>query len=273
MIENQEAVETAFRRIGAKVKFEVNDSRRSAARYRVDILDGRRQGDETVLISRKRDWEGDVTVVCADRKRRHLLLMVRTQEGGREEKHRYLIGHDERAWFAAAVVDREFSIRNIEGAVEALKPEAVLIAQEKAKIKSRDLCRRRNRAFTRQGEWFFVPQDTDIADVTVLKNEPLRRGRGKPHIAEMLFRRGKTRVYVCGRYPNGLSEGRFRELLKKEPRLSHLGWRSMVRDPEVYCKGRITHPDHATVTLKGWHRVFPNTESNAPWISSLAFLD
>ena len=189
------------------------------------------------------------------------------------EKHRYLCGHDERAWFAATVPDREFGIHNIDSAVEALKPDAVLRAQAKTKIKNSDRRRRRNRAFVRQGEWFFVPTEAKIDDVTVLRNEPLQRGRGKPHLAEMLFRRGGTQVYVCGRYPNGLSESNYRALLRKEPHLSRLGWRTMVRAPEVYCKGRITHRDHATVTLNDWHRVYPNTESNAVWVENLAFLD
>ena len=34
----------------------------------------------------------------------------------------------------------------------------------------------------------------------------------------------------------------------------------MRRNPRVYARGRIRHPDHATVTLDGWHEVFSNTE-------------
>ena len=34
----------------------------------------------------------------------------------------------------------------------------------------------------------------------------------------------------------------------------------MVRNPEVYVKGAITHPDHATLVLRGWHRVYLNGE-------------
>jgi hypothetical protein len=36
----------------------------------------------------------------------------------------------------------------------------------------------------------------------------------------------------------------------------------MVRDPEVFAKGAVRHPDHATVVLRVWHRV-----------TTVAFLD
>lgn len=47
----------------------------------------------------------------------------------------------------------------------------------------------------------------------------------------------------------------------------------MSRDAVVHARGRITHPDHATVVLPFWHRVVPNTESQALASRTLAFLD
>ena len=32
-----------------------------------------------------------------------------------------------------------------------------------------------------------------------------------------------------------------------------------VRDPELYAKGAVRHPDHGTIDLASWHRVFRNT--------------
>ena len=29
----------------------------------------------------------------------------------------------------------------------------------------------------------------------------------------------------------------------------------MVRDADAYVRGRVRHPDHATLVLRGWHRV------------------
>ena len=47
----------------------------------------------------------------------------------------------------------------------------------------------------------------------------------------------------------------------------------MMRNPTVYVKGRVTHADHATITLDGWHRVEMNTESKSQAMRHVAFLD
>jgi len=47
----------------------------------------------------------------------------------------------------------------------------------------------------------------------------------------------------------------------------------MQRNAGVYVRGRIRHPDHATIRLHGWHRVLMNTESQAKAMRSVAFLD
>ena len=50
-------------------------------------------------------------------------------------------------------------------------------------------------------------------------------------------------------------------------------WRVMRRNPQVYVKGRISHADHKTIVLPGWHRVLMNTENQAAAMSHVAFLD
>jgi hypothetical protein len=47
----------------------------------------------------------------------------------------------------------------------------------------------------------------------------------------------------------------------------------MRRDPDLYVRGAMRHPDHATVVLHGWHRVYLNTESQARAMSHVVFLD
>ncbi len=47
----------------------------------------------------------------------------------------------------------------------------------------------------------------------------------------------------------------------------------MTRDPELYAKGAVRHPDHATITLRDWHRVLVNTERGARAMRHVAFLD
>jgi hypothetical protein len=47
----------------------------------------------------------------------------------------------------------------------------------------------------------------------------------------------------------------------------------MTADPELYAKGTVRHPDHATITLQGWHRVEMNTESRAQAMRFVTFVD
>jgi hypothetical protein len=47
----------------------------------------------------------------------------------------------------------------------------------------------------------------------------------------------------------------------------------MVREPDVYVRGRVWHKDHKTVVLDGWHRVVMNTEREAPFAPRVVFLD
>lgn len=135
--------------------------------------------------------------------------------------------------------------------------------------------RRKNAAFLRQGEWFFLPvPDIAIEDALVLKNEPLRRGNGgKPHWAEFCYRTGGETVHVCSRYPNGVTAAKYRTILSTNKGAQSWGWRTMQRNPGVYVRGRIRHPDHATVNLHGWHQVVMNTENQSRAMRNVAFLD
>jgi hypothetical protein len=47
----------------------------------------------------------------------------------------------------------------------------------------------------------------------------------------------------------------------------------MTRDARVFVKGKIRHPDHATLVLPYWHQVFMNTETRARAMREVAFLD
>jgi hypothetical protein len=44
----------------------------------------------------------------------------------------------------------------------------------------------------------------------------------------------------------------------------------MVRDPQVYAKGTVRHPDHKTVVLPHWYRVAVSAEH---FTQTVAFLD
>jgi hypothetical protein len=38
-------------------------------------------------------------------------------------------------------------------------------------------------------------------------------------------------------------------------------------------RGKVRHPDHRTICLDGWHRVYMNRERFAPHVKQIAFLD
>jgi hypothetical protein len=201
-------------------------------------------------------------------RQRHLLLVAR--HGG---THKFLCGHDERDWFAAAVPNAG-GVSNVRDAMEALKPREVREAQLALRVKRQHLNRRRNAGFVRQGEWFFVPvTGLEVQPLRVIRNEPLVRGRGKPHVAEFVVRTGGQTVFVSNEYPQGLSEERYRRLLIDDPSKRQLNWRALRRNPEAYVRGTVRHPDHTTIRLDGWHRVFTNTEHEAPSMRHLVFID
>jgi hypothetical protein len=206
------------------------------------------------------------TVLNTDLRRRHLLLLV-NYDG---EKSRYLCGHDERHWFAAAIPEDERGVVDVETALRALMPERVRHAL--VGLRGRQRPRRRNPAYVRQGEWFFVPiPDLRPATITVCRREPIWRGGGKFHILEFAHRRGGTVVYYHRESRKELTQTEFDAL--PEVRRSDPRWVQWLTGMDLYAMGRITHPDHATVVLHGWHEVFVNTESRAKARQHLRFLD
>lgn len=162
-------------------------------------------------------------------------------------------------------------------AKEALKPLAIRARQNLLKVPTRLRNRRKNAAFRRQGEWFFVPASAwgrdYINEKFILRNEPLRRGAGKPHIVEHLYRVGGEIIYVCANHRNGLNETQYRKLIQSNPAAAQWGWQVLRRNPRVYAKGRIRHSDHATITLPDWHRVVLNTETETETMRNVAFID
>jgi len=209
-----------------------------------------------------------VEAVHVDRADRHLLLLVR--EGA--EKSRFLCGQDERHWFVAAVPEAARGVTGVDTAKLALQPAAVRTQAERV-LRPKERFRRRNAAFVRQGEWFFVPvSGIDPRPAEVLRREPLSRGTGsKPHVIELAYRRGGTVVYVTRHNPRGISEASYARL--PESRRRGGGYLRQVRDPELYAKGAIRHPDHATIVLGDWHRVLMNTENQATAMRHVAFID
>jgi hypothetical protein len=264
---NTTLIERQFTKIGARAK--VSADLRRAFQIGVSIDIARDDEGEYFDIALGRDAPDELTVLDAQPRLRHLLLMSREEDG----KHKFLCGHDERHWFVAAVPERA-AASNVKTAFEALRPRAVHSQLDRKRVKRKNRNRRRNEAFLRQGEWFFVPVgDRTFPPLLTLRNEPLRRGAGKPHICEELVRIGGELVYVSAQHPNGVTEAQYRKLISRKPELRNLQWVSQRRNPGVFVRGKVRHADHKTIVLDGWHQVLMNTETQAVAMRHVAFID
>lgn len=262
-------LERAFGRMGARVEFsQLNRRNRFSGRIASEdlALDVRRdrQG-EYFLISRTLESRTELVVLDVQPRDRHLLLLSRSGA----EKHRFLLGHDERHWFVAGIPEST-PVSRVRDAKQALKPDLVQSSERGVRARYRD--RRSNAARIRQGEWFFVPAPhARVEQLFVLRNEPIARGGGKPHVCEELYRFGGETVYVSPGARNGLTSEQYRALSDRER--NRWNWRVMRRNPKVYVRGRVRHPDHKTVLLDGWHEVLSNTENLSHAMRNVAFLD
>lgn len=258
-------LQTMFGRMGARVRVrELSPPNRQIG---VDIRTDKR--GEYFDIGVSSIGRAEYQVIDIQPEARHLLLMARMEN----EKQKFLCGHDERHWFVCAVPGA--SVSNVKAAMEALQPQEVRTSVQRRVKRIKNRLKRRNEAFVRQGEWFFIPApNLTVNEKLIRKNEPLSRGWGsKPHMCQYLYRDGGTLVYVCRRRPNGVTAEQYRRLLLENRDASTWNWTTRLRDANVYVRGRVSHMDHKTVVLNGWHRVLMNTERIAPGAPTVVFLD
>ena len=206
-------IRKAFEAIGARAHVETRGNV-----FEIDVL---QNGDREVY--QLRYPRGDVITAEAldvKPKQRHLVLDVfgwRMPVSGR-----YLCGHDEFHWFVAQL-PFEDATTTVRGAMEALKPAAVLREQRRKGVKHRRH-RRKTAAYVRQGEWFFLPKPKLRVDEQFVEHHgQLARQGGKPHHVEWLYR-----------VPGG---------------------------GQVFARGAVSHPDHTTSVLEQWHVVLQNEEA------------
>ncbi|HVK01918.1 MAG TPA: hypothetical protein VM490_00435 [Armatimonadaceae bacterium] len=279
-----ESLSRQFARIGARLA--VDEKTPIAEAYTLDVRSaaGRHSKGskgETFVLRVREDVRESLDLLTLDVRagQRHLLLFARPLARGEASgvrevtvpTTRFLCGHDERHWFVAAVGGAASSVSE---AMEGLKPRGVAAMQRRLGVRARDWNRRKNPAFLRQGEWFFLPQpgwQPPSAALTVLRNEAIRRGDGsKPHLVEELYRDGGELVYVCPRHPNGVTPAQQAKILARDPAARAWGWQPLRRNMQVFARGRVRHADHATITLPCWHRVLMNGEELS---RNVAFLD
>ena len=262
---NFDGLTKKFEKMGASVSFNEGMARNGIS---VNIINRKFQitvDDESQL---------DISIPDVQKDDRHLLMFVKSPDlrpGVKEPPQRYLCGHDERDWFVAAVPESS-GASNVREAREALKPRSIREAQ-KGKLKTKDLNKGRNEVFTRQGEWFFTPVNIkEPEDYEIHKKEEIRRGGGSPHVVEEIYRRGGTTAYACSKYPDGVTQEKYNEIIKRDNG-SIQDWKSYTVDAAVFGRGWVRHRDHKTINLPGWHRIEMNTENQAMAMRNVTFLD
>jgi hypothetical protein len=219
-------IQEAFTAIGAELQI--------AAGGRKFVIDIREQGGREVYALRYPSGD-TITAEVLDVKpqERHLVLDIvgtRLPISGR-----YLCGHDEWHWFVASLPFHRRA-QTVRGAMEMLKPAAVLREQKRKGVKHRRN-RRKTAAYVRQGEWFFLPRPKMHVDESLVEREGrLVRQGGKPHRVQWLCRSGDGNL--------------------------------------VFVRGKVSHPDHASLYLDVWHRVVRSNEPEpAPESQPLVRMD
>ncbi len=268
---NTKTIANHFARMGARfriVRPENLPGRRRRSDYALDVVSDKRGQLFELQISAQREAQCEIGMLQCDREDRHLLLLVKTPMAN----DRFLCGHDERERFVAAIPG---GASTVVAAKLALLPPGVREAADVARLSQGQRTRRNNRAFIRQGEWFFVPAPGLVLDrKLILRDEPISRGGGsKPHFVAQLFRTRGEPVRVCTRFPNGITESEYQSLLRENPETVRWGWQRRVRNAEVYARGTVRHRDHAVIRLHEWHRVWMNTENTTRQRANVAFLD
>ncbi len=109
------------------------------------------------------------------------------------------------------------------------------------------------------------------------------RGGNKPHRAQEAYIAGGTMGYRVKVSPkmvkslgereklaSGLTEQEKVLYIRQNPEARKWNWSRMTRNPELYVRGWVRHPDHKTIILHDWHRVVVNREVRG---RNVTFLD
>lgn len=218
----------------------------------------------------------ELVVLDSNKKEAAILVMLKDHQArhGYQNVSKLLLGHDDRQLYVAAV---PLSTRDVSNAKDRLKPRRVVEAEREAGVKTKDKNRHKTKAWKRQGDFFFVPApEFDVESSWKNKihlHEPINQRGGRAHIVEELYRIGGESGYANGN--RWISVDAYHDLPAAEKKT----WRWAPRNPRAYARGRVTHPEHPTCILNGWHEICPNTEAAARDISgrpvwrNMAFVD
>lgn len=171
-----------FSRMGARVK--AIKAAPSPLRMR---WNGQRSTEQPpqIVIDMRRDKAGEffeirtapgsrqeIDVLNLQPREKHLVLLSRQFDArdGLLAKQKFLCGRDEKHWFVAAIPDRE-PVSTVIGAKIALKPEEIRTREQPLGVSRKESFRRKNAAYVRQGEWFFLSEPHVTADPLHISSE------------------------------------------------------------------------------------------------------
>lgn len=273
---NVDSLVRHFSRIGATLEVQESPTvrgRNGGSLFSLDIQETRRREFYLLELAKPAIQTIDFQVLNTRQDLRHLVLMARNEAGvfaNGNDTEKYLCGHDEKHWFVATVAAE---VRDVRSAMDSLKPRQALQAQHRAGVKAKDIHKRHNAGFVRQGEWFFIPEPRYNPSFTsdIKRNQRLSRGAGsKPHIVEEMVEGRGELVYVNWRTGQQMNEFRYKKALASGKLGDPKQWNAQRLTTSVMVRGTVKHPDHRTITLHGWHRVAMNTEANS---NNVRFLD
>ncbi|MFX1237866.1 MAG: hypothetical protein ACFFAS_05175 [Promethearchaeota archaeon] len=163
----------------------------------------------------------DFQVRVYDSKIRKFVLETRTSPEG---IRKFLMGMDESHLFIATLPDDLGAINKVKDAHRILKPEIVLKEEKNT-----------NR-IKRQGEWFFIPASTkELEEIKKEMEKEINTYLKKAGVGSM-------------------------RLIKDKPGRAHIADEIIKIPNGKFVRGKISHRDHKTIKLHGWHMVSRNTE-------------
>jgi len=256
-------LQKAFKDIGVKFHKKVNSPIRrfSGQNLPDDSIRLDTSGDKRspFVLRLGKDADGEIKLLNVDTSQHGVLLQIQQEN----VKVNFLCGLDEfDKTFIARVPNQ--GITTVANAKDALKPPEVLDAERSTPRmgKKKNKHKRRNSAWLRQGEWFFIPMPKyEPGDSAILrKNAPLMVAGNRAHKAELVAdTAGESRYISIMDARRSLSKKGYERLMKENSKEQYK-WEMRSESSSIYVKGRITAPDHKTLVLNIWHRAVPNRE-------------
>lgn len=160
-----------------------------------------------------------------------------------DSSRKYLMGMDEKHLFVCQIPEKGRVVNKVAEAHRDLKPKETRGTKEK-----------------RQGEFFFLEVDNKEINEIDEKIKCL----AKDKLGREIFRaKNKSLNTIMKKLEKGAGSGAYNfHNDGLGPRGNpHIAENILVKDKEkIYVKGKIRHPEHSTINLLTWHRVYKNAE-------------